>query len=61
MMIPEEYLIEDPYDNDQNDCSASVDYVFPGLNGIGAMDNSSEFQCRSVLQSQVNLLDEVRF
>ena len=58
-MIPEEYLIDDPYDNDQNDCSNSLDYVYPGLDGIGAMDNASDFQCRSVLQSQVNLLDEV--
>jgi len=54
MMIPEEYLEDDPYDDDQNDCAKNTDYVFPIIE-----NTTTDIPCRTVLQSQVNLLDDI--
>jgi len=52
--IPEEYLIDDPYDDDTNFCSdGRFDFVFPGF------DDEENYPCRTITQSQVNLLDEI--
>merc|ERR1719242_2183068 len=56
MMIPPEYLTDDPYGNDQSDCSRNTDYVFPENENVEA---KGEIPCRTVLQSQVNLLDDI--
>ena len=52
--IPREYLIDDPYNDDINDCSAGrFEFVYPGLN------DPEQYKCRTITQSQVNLLDEI--
>ena len=57
MMIPWAYLEDDPYDDDQSDCALNTDYVFPSFDDT-AMEGD-DIPCRTVLQSQVNLLDDI--
>jgi len=51
--IPQQFLEQDLYGNDESMCEAGIDYVYPGFN------DSSQYQCRTILQSQVNLLDAI--
>ena len=48
-MVPEQFLERDVYGDDESQCAHSVDYVYPGF--------EEEYECRTILQSQVNLLD----
>lgn len=41
----------DLYGNDESQCNVSIGEVYPGFEG--------EYQCRTILQSQVNLLDVI--
>ena len=50
-MVPEQFLARDVYGDDESQCAQSVDYVFPGFDDA--------FECRTILQSQVNLLDAI--
>jgi len=54
--IPEEYLIDDPYDDDISDCSLgrNSEVLYPGFHG-----GKEDYKCRTITQSQVNLLDEI--
>merc|ERR1719334_452752 len=51
--VPSDYLERDIYGTDENMCQSGVDFVYPGA------DNGNAFECRTMLQSQVNLLDEI--
>ncbi len=53
--VPPEYLVDDPYDDDEQFCysKTGVDNIWPGK------DDPEDFHCRTILQSQVNLLDDV--
>jgi len=50
--IPEIYLENDFYEDDESQCGEWLDYVYPN------MDNR-QVDCRTIVQSQVNLLDEI--
>ena len=50
--IPKEYLLEDVHEDDEDQCATYTDWIYPG----GETDKKS-FECRTILQSQVNLLD----
>lgn len=41
--IPQQYLEQDIYGNDESMCALGIDYVYPGF------DNPSQFQCRTIL------------
>eukprot|EP01083_Nonionella_stella_P212107 766306_1 len=49
--IPQKHLQTFP--NDENTCQAENDYIYPGFT------DGTLFQCRSTLQSQVNLMDHI--
>merc|ERR1719334_251883 len=51
--VPADKLERDIYGTDENMCQSGVDFVYPGA------DNGGAFECRTFLQSQVNLLDEI--
>ena len=53
LMVPEEHLEQDVVGDDENGCAASTDYVFPGF------ADGEHFECRTMQQSQVNLLDVI--
>jgi len=50
--IPEEYL--QSFDDDINDCQADTASIYPGYS---SEEFGADFQCRSITQSQVNLMD----
>eukprot|EP01084_Bolivina_argentea_P300551 518275_1 len=47
--IPKQYL--STWDNDEDECSETPWVIYPGFN----TSNSSNYHCRSITQSQVNL------
>ena len=52
-MVPHDALEEDVYDDDTSLCSLESDPVFPGFDDSAPLS----YKCRTILQSQVNLLD----
>jgi len=52
--VPEEYL--ESFENDVNYCKETGAEVYPGYK---AGENRDEFKCRSIVQSQVNLMDSI--
>ena len=50
--VPKEYLLDDVHEDDEDQCATYTDFIYPG----GETDKKV-FQCRTILQSQVNLLD----
>eukprot|EP01084_Bolivina_argentea_P275443 469748_1 len=51
LQVPKEYLLS--FDNDENNCSFADKYVYPGFT------NKTLFQCRSIITSMINLLDNI--